>query len=125
MIRKHFLFAIFQVKSTLRIIPRLLLCGIIFLAVVSVIGICGNTMLSDDSGRQMDVNIAAVMPALKQDGVIGSRMTSAGFGGCTVSIVKNDNIDAFIENVGKEYKDTIGYAADFYVVEVGDGAGTI
>ena len=63
MIRKHFLFAIFQVKSTLRIIPRLLLCGIIFLAVVSVIGICGNTMLSDDSGRQMDVNIAAVMPA--------------------------------------------------------------
>ena len=50
---------------------------------------------------------------LKQDGVIGSRMTGAGFGGCTVSIVKNDNIDAFIENVGKEYKDTIGYAADF------------
>lgn len=87
--------------------------------------IASHDSLRDDyevTGKELDTLVAS---ALKQDGVIGSRMTGAGFGGCTVSIVKNDNIDAFIENVGKEYKDTIGYAADFYVVEVGDGAGTI
>lgn len=60
--------------------------------------------------------------AWEQLGVIGSRMTGAGFGGCTVSIVEDDKIDAFIENVGNVYKDKIGYAADFYVVTVGDGA---
>ena len=49
-------------------------------------------------------------------------MTGAGFGGCTVSIVEDDWIEAFIEGVGKKYLDTIGYAADFYVVEIGDGA---
>ena len=87
--------------------------------------IASHDSLRDDyevTGKELDTLVAS---ALKQDGVIGSRMTGAGFGGCTVSIVKNDNIDAFIENVGKEYKDTIGYAADFYVVEVGDSAGTI
>jgi len=87
--------------------------------------IASHDSLRDDyevTGKELDTLVAS---ALKQDGVIGSRMTGAGFGGCTVSIVKNDNIDAFIENVGKEYKDTIGYPADFYVVEVGDGAGTI
>ena len=60
--------------------------------------------------------------AWEQPGVIGSRMTGAGFGGCTVSIVKNDAIDAFIENIGRKYESVIGYAADFYVVEAGDGA---
>lgn len=59
------------------------------------------------------------------DGVIGSRMTGAGFGGCTVSIVKNDAIDAFIEKVGAAYREKIGYAADFYVVDIGDGAGVL
>lgn len=56
----------------------------------------------------------------KQDGVIGSRMTGAGFGGCTVSIVKEQFVDSFIQNVGKEYKEKIGYDADFYVAEIGD-----
>ena len=59
--------------------------------------------------------------AWEQEGVIGSRMTGAGFGGCTVSIVKTDCVDKFIENVGKAYLEKIGYAADFYVVEIGDG----
>lgn len=81
--------------------------------------------LRDDyevTGKELDTLVDA---ALKQDGVIGSRMTGAGFGGCTVSIVRNGAIDAFIENVGKEYLAQIGYAADFYVVEIGDGAGRI
>lgn len=59
--------------------------------------------------------------AWKIDGVIGSRMTGAGFGGCSVSIVKNEAVDTFIEQVGKAYLEKIGYAADFYVVEIGDG----
>ena len=57
-----------------------------------------------------------------QEGVIGSRMTGAGFGGCTISIVKKDAVDKFIENVGKEYKEKVGLDADFYVVNISDGA---
>jgi len=78
--------------------------------------------LRDDyevTGIELDTLVEA---AWQQEGVIGSRMTGAGFGGCTVSIVENDKIDAFIENTGKIYKEKIGYAADFYVVEIGDGA---
>ena len=79
--------------------------------------------LRDDyevTGKELDT---LVDTAWKQDGVIGSRMTGAGFGGCTVSIVKEDAVKNFIENVGKIYEEKIGYKADFYVVEIGDGAG--
>lgn len=55
-------------------------------------------------------------------GVIGSRITGGGFGGCTVSIVKNDTIDTFMKTVGNGYKESFGYDADFYIVEIGDGA---
>ena len=81
--------------------------------------------LRDDyevTGIELDT---LVEEAWKVDGVIGSRMTGAGFGGCTVSIVKDEAIDTFIEQVGKSYKEKIGYAADFYVVEIGDGPQTL
>ncbi|HIU77468.1 MAG TPA: galactokinase [Candidatus Pelethocola excrementipullorum] len=63
--------------------------------------------------------------AWKCEGVIGSRMTGAGFGGCTVSIVEDGAIEAFIATVGTAYQEKIGYAADFYVVDIGDGAGIL
>lgn len=59
----------------------------------------------------------------QQDGVIGSRMTGAGFGGCTVTIIKQACVEAAIENVSEAYKKTIGYAGDFHVVNIGRGAG--
>lgn len=81
--------------------------------------------LRDDyevTGMELDT---LVEESWKVDGCIGSRMTGAGFGGCTVSIVKDEAIDSFIEKVGKAYLEKIGYAADFYVVEVGDGPVTL
>lgn len=77
--------------------------------------------LRDDyevTGIELDT---LVEEAWKVDGVIGSRMTGAGFGGCTVSIVEDAAVDRFIESVGTAYRDKIGYAADFYVVQVGSG----
>ena len=77
--------------------------------------------LRDDyevTGIELDT---LVEEAWKQPGVLGSRMTGAGFGGCTVSLVESDKIDAFIDNVGRAYLEKIGYAADFYVVDIGDG----
>ncbi|MBS6558422.1 MAG: galactokinase [Roseburia sp.] len=77
--------------------------------------------LRDDyevTGIELDT---LVEEAWKVDGVIGSRMTGAGFGGCTVSIVKDEAVEHFIEAVGSAYEKKIGYSADFYVVEIGDG----
>ena len=77
--------------------------------------------LRDDyevTGIELDT---LVEEAWKIDGVIGSRMTGAGFGGCTVSIVKDEAVEHFIRQVGQAYEAKFGYAADFYVVEIGDG----
>ena len=60
--------------------------------------------------------------AWKIDGVIGSRMTGGGFGGCTVSLVKDEAIDTFIEKVGAAYEAKIGIKPEFYIAEIGDGA---
>ena len=78
--------------------------------------------LRDDyevTGIELDTMVEI---AWNQEGVIGSRMTGAGFGGCTISIVKKGAVDKFIENVGKEYKEKVGLDADFYVVNISDGA---
>ncbi|WP_099470026.1 galactokinase [Konateibacter massiliensis] len=81
--------------------------------------------LRDDyevTGIELDTLAEA---AWEQEGVIGSRMTGAGFGGCTVSIVENDKVESFIDKVGAKYLEKIGYAADFYVVDIGEGARVI
>lgn len=78
--------------------------------------------LRDDyevTGLQLDSLAEA---AWKVEGVLGSRMTGGGFGGCTVSLVHDEAIPAFIEQVGAEYTEKTGLKADFYIAEIGDGA---
>lgn len=58
-------------------------------------------------------------------GVLGSRMTGAGFGGCTVTLIDEKQVDAFIETIGKAYGDHFGLHADFYVAEISNGARNI
>lgn len=77
--------------------------------------------LRDDyevTGVELDAMAEA---AWEVDGVIGSRMTGGGFGGCTVSLVNEDAIDEFIATVGPAYKAATGIDADFYVAEISDG----
>jgi len=78
--------------------------------------------LRDDyevTGIELDTLVSL---AWETEGVVGARMTGAGFGGCTVSIVKEDCIDSFIERIKKEYADKIGYEPSFYVVNISGGA---
>ena len=78
--------------------------------------------LRDDyevTGPELD---ALAEAAWKVEGVLGSRMTGGGFGGCTVSLVREGAIPTFIEQVGKEYTEKTGLKADFYIAEIGNGA---
>lgn len=75
--------------------------------------------LYEVTGRELDIMTAE---AMKVHGVIGARMTGAGFGGCTVNIVSEDKVDLFIEQVGKNYKEQTGITPAFYVSEISDGA---
>lgn len=78
--------------------------------------------LRDDyevTGIELDSLVEA---AWKQQGVVGARMTGAGFGGCAIAIVENDEVERFISNVGTAYLNKIGYEAVFYVASIGDGA---
>lgn len=81
--------------------------------------------LRDDyevTGPELDVLAES---AWAVDGCIGSRMTGAGFGGCTVSLVLASRITEFIAEVGETYKKAIGLTPSFYVCEVGEGAQNI
>ena len=78
--------------------------------------------LRDDyevTGLELDSLVEA---AWEEVGTVGARMTGAGFGGCTVSIVKNSEVDNFIQNVGNKSKENTGLEASFYLANSGDGA---
>lgn len=70
------------------------------------------------TGRELDVLVGA---ALKQPGVLGARMTGAGFGGCAIAIVQADHVQDVITAVGQQYAAAIGYDATFYVADIADG----
>ncbi|AIM16879.1 galactokinase [Bacillus sp. X1(2014)] len=78
--------------------------------------------LRDDyevTGIELD---SLVVAAWQQPGVLGARMTGAGFGGCAIAIVANEEVENFIASVGAAYREKIGYEAEFYVANIGDGA---
>ncbi|MFD0050723.1 galactokinase [Actinomycetes bacterium NPDC127524] len=78
--------------------------------------------LKDDyevTGTELDT---LAETAWKEDGVLGARMTGAGFGGCAIAIVETDKAEAIMKAIGKVYKEKIGYEAEFYQVLIGDGA---
>ena len=78
--------------------------------------------LRDDyevTGEELDTLVES---AWKQPGVLGARMTGAGFGGCAIALVEEDKVDTFMEHVNNEYTDAIGYAPDFYKASIGSGA---
>jgi galactokinase len=70
------------------------------------------------TGKELDI---LVQTALQQPGVLGARMTGAGFGGCAIAIVNKHAVAAVKTAVGAAYEKTIGYPADFYVAEIADG----
>lgn len=70
------------------------------------------------TGPELDT---LVETAVKQPGVLGARMTGAGFGGCAIALVQKDAVTDFTVAVGKAYEDTIGYKADFYIAEIAGG----
>ncbi len=81
--------------------------------------------LRDDyevTGIELDTLVES---AWNQSGTIGARMTGAGFGGCAIVIVRNDDIEDFTAAVRREYTQAIGYEPDFYIASIGDGAGKL
>ena len=71
------------------------------------------------TGLELDT---LVHTAWQQEGVLGARMTGAGFGGCGIAIVKKDKVEDFKTAVGKRYVEVVGYAPDFYVAEIASGS---
>jgi len=78
--------------------------------------------LYEVSCRELD---ALVEAAWKIPGVYGSRMTGAGFGGCTVSLVANDSVDIFLQRVPEEYRARTGITPTVYVCAASNGASVI
>lgn len=74
--------------------------------------------LYEVSCKELDV----LVDSFRRHGATGSRMTGAGFGGCTINLVKTDIVNEVIKNVKEDYIREIGYEASFYLVETSNGA---
>ena len=71
------------------------------------------------TGLELDT---LVHTAWEQEGVLGARMTGAGFGGCAIALVRKDAVEAFQKNVGQKYEEVVGYAPSFYIAEIACGS---
>jgi galactokinase len=78
--------------------------------------------LYEVTGDELDI---MVEEARRIEGTLGARMTGAGFGGCTVSLVKEEAVETFIKEVGTRYEARTGLSPEFYVANVGQGAGRV
>lgn len=74
------------------------------------------------TGKELDTIVEL---AWAQEGVLGARMTGAGFGGCAIALVKNETLEAVKQAIASGYKEAIGYEADLYVATIGDGTKTL
>ncbi len=120
--RKRAKHAVYENRRTIRAVEALKKNDI---ALFGQLMNASHVSLRDDyevSCEEIDV---LVEEAWKIDGVIGSRITGGGFGGCTVSIVRDDAVEEFKEKVDAAYRQRIGKQADFYVVEIGGGPRTL
>ncbi|MDQ1147868.1 galactokinase [Bacillus sp. SORGH_AS 510] len=118
-VRKRAKHAVYENVRTLRALEELKAGN---LAVFGQLMNQSHISLRDDyevTGVELDNLVEA---AWNQPGVLGARMTGAGFGGCAIAVVANEEVENFIANVGAAYKNKIGYDADFYVASIGDGA---
>lgn len=87
----------------------------------------GNLMYQSHDSLALDYGVSSdplnLLVDLTRDdpGVIGSRLTGAGFGGCTVNLIHKDHIQAFIEQTGKAYLSDIGLTATFLLIDPSQG----
>jgi len=80
-----------------------------------------HTSLRDDfevSSKPLDTLVSL---ALEHDGVLGARLTGAGFGGCTVNLLRKNVVASFQEHVGNAYHKATGLTADFYFIQPSNG----
>jgi len=85
----------------------------------------GHASLQQDyevTGKELDTLVGL---AQEQPGVLGARMTGAGFGGCSLVLLEQSAVPALMETVGAGYRAAMGYDAEFYPVEIGHGADEI
>lgn len=118
-IRKRVTHIIFENNRVLKAVDALKRSDIIEFGKLLVEANASMRDLYEATGVELDT---MTEEAMKVEGVIGARMTGGGFGGCTVNIVREDIVDLFIEQVGKNYKARTGITPEFYVSEIGDGA---
>ncbi len=91
----------------------------------------GELMNASHDSLQYDYEVSCpeidflVAEGRKIDGVIGTRITGGGFGGCTVSIIRSDVTDSFCRELAAKYEQAYGVKAEFYIVKPGEGAHTL
>ncbi len=95
------------------------------------LGLMGTLMVESHRSLQHDYEVSCeeldflVDAALPLDGVLGSRMTGGGFGGCTVTLLRADAVPAFRDAIAQAYRTRFGITPAIYPCDPSDGAGEV